>query len=277
MDEAARQAAQRAGFTEEQVNFLETIFRHNEGLIHEMCRSHEGAVAVLTQLLQKSFTATRAPSFEVDAKLGKPMHLEKNNRNYEDFAFKFRTHVAQQDAVLADDLKRLEKADATPVLMDGLAMASTRVGRCTTLSAWSCKGTELASGRTSLVTHVGSAHEFRLAVENGLSCRETEGHLEMRTGGLVRAGRKGGWSTWALVLVCCVAASVRSSEGSEHSSAHLGRIFSEDCAGMDQSVRGSGSRYEAQDHSPFSCVTRFVWSLSPFQVCRAGMDQQWPA
>ena len=101
------------------MNFLETIFRHNEGLIHEMWRSHEGAVAALTHLLQKSFTATRAPTFEVDAKLGKPMHLEKNDGNYEDFAFKFRAHVAQQDAGLADDLERLEKPGADGWPHDG--------------------------------------------------------------------------------------------------------------------------------------------------------------
>ena len=41
--------------------------------------------------------------------------LEKSCANYEDFAFKFQAHVAQQDAAPADELEKIEKTDAPSV------------------------------------------------------------------------------------------------------------------------------------------------------------------
>ena len=52
---------------------------------------------------------------EVDSKLGKPTILEKSVANCGEFAFKFKAHVAQQDAPLADELEMLETPTAPPV------------------------------------------------------------------------------------------------------------------------------------------------------------------
>ena len=77
--------------------------------------------------------------------LGRPTPLNKNCGNYEDLAFMFKAEVAQQDGGLADEFGRLLQPDSPPLLMDGRfhERAPTRVGKCTTLSACSCKGTEL--------------------------------------------------------------------------------------------------------------------------------------
>ena len=99
------------------MTFVETIFRHNEGRFNEIRQSHEGAVAPHTQVLQTSFATTRSPTFEVDTMLRN--RLSSRRGHYEDFAFKLEAHVAQQDAGFVDELEKLEKLDAPPVLKFG--------------------------------------------------------------------------------------------------------------------------------------------------------------
>ena len=75
----------------------------------------KGAMTALTQVLHANFTQGHASTvlrltFEVDSKLGKPTILEKSVANCGEFAFKFKAHVAQQDAALADELEMLETA-----------------------------------------------------------------------------------------------------------------------------------------------------------------------
>ena len=108
---------QRAGFSGEQLAFPEHVHRYNRTRIDELRRCNEGAMTALTQVLQASLTeiqrsTVQRSTFEVDTKL---TMLENSSANYEDIAFKFIAHVAQQDAALADELEELEKPDAPSV------------------------------------------------------------------------------------------------------------------------------------------------------------------
>ena len=116
----------------DQLAFLENISRYSETRIDELRHSNDAAMTAVTQVLQASLTpshtsAVQRSTFEVDTKLGKPTMLETSGANYEDFAFKFKTHVTQQDATLADELEKLEKLEkpekphAPPVPRSSLA------------------------------------------------------------------------------------------------------------------------------------------------------------
>ena len=83
--------------------FFKIIDRYNETRVDELKHSNEGAMTALTQVLHANFTQGHASTvlrltFEVDSKLGKPTILEKSVANCGEFAFKFKAHVAQQDA-----------------------------------------------------------------------------------------------------------------------------------------------------------------------------------
>ena len=100
--------------------FFKIIDRYNETRVDELKHSNEGAMTALTQVLHANFTQGHASivlrlTFEVDSKLGKPTILEKSVANCGEFAFKFKAHVAQQDAALSDELEMLETPTAPPV------------------------------------------------------------------------------------------------------------------------------------------------------------------
>ena len=109
-----------------------------------MRQSHVSKVAVLTQAPQSSLAPSCVATFKVGMTLGRPTPLNKNCGNHEDLAFMFKAEVSQQDGGLADEFGRLLQPESPPVLMDGRfhGRATTRVGKCTALSACSCKGTE---------------------------------------------------------------------------------------------------------------------------------------
>ena len=126
MEGAAQQAALRAGFSGEQLAFFEIIDRYNETRIDELKYSNEGAMTALTQVLHANFSQGHASmTVEVDSKLGKPTILEKSVANCGEFAFKFKAHVAQQDAALADELEMLETPTAPPVPRSSLTPVVT--------------------------------------------------------------------------------------------------------------------------------------------------------
>ena len=79
---------------------LENIHRYNETRTDEL--RHSSMMAALTQLLHSSLTSqastVQISTSEVGRKLRKPTMLEKAGGNYEDFAFKYKAHVWQQDS-----------------------------------------------------------------------------------------------------------------------------------------------------------------------------------
>ena len=114
MDETARASASAVGFSDEQFAFLDNVYRFHESRMNDLRQNNQGAMAALTQVLQSSMAMQAQPrtTFEVDTKFGKPTMLEKSGGNFEDFAFKFKAHVARQDSDLAHELEKLEKPDA---------------------------------------------------------------------------------------------------------------------------------------------------------------------
>ena len=117
--------------------------------------------------------------------LGRPTPLIKNCGNHEDLACMFKAEVSQQDGGLADEFGRLLQPDSPPVLMDGRfhGRATNRVGMCSTLSACSCKRTELTIMK-SISAQNGLEGWRQLSVSytsytNGKANTKLTGHLRL--------------------------------------------------------------------------------------------------
>ena len=95
MDETARAAAAAAGFSEDQFRFLDNLYTHHGTQMDAMRQTSEGAMASILRATMASGTQpARSTTFEVDTKFGRPTNLDKSGLNYEEFAFKFKAHVA---------------------------------------------------------------------------------------------------------------------------------------------------------------------------------------